>query len=239
MTTLTTSPESPASVKANSALSPALILRVLLRGSVPALLIAAAVLLLASIEQPYWSMHLDAPQYDYRDGLDIIVFVDSMRGKDPKFDELRELNSLNHYIGMRPLDEAATLERSIAIPSLLTFAVFLGIASLTYVFRFYWKFAWLLTLPAVFFPVVFVADLYYWLRDSGQNLDPTAAFSSTIKPFTPTMIGEGVVGQFHTQANLDTGWYMATWAAIFIVVALLVALVQAIMARRAARQKAA
>lgn len=194
--------------------------RLVLRVIIPTFLIAAALLIGLSTQHPYWQMHLDAPQYQYRDGLDILVYVDSMTGKDPKFDELRELNSLNHYIGMRALDDAAQFERSIAKPSVVIFILCLLTAALVYSWKGQWKFTWLLLLPPLTFPFVFAADLYYWLRDSGMNLDPHAPLSSTIKPFMPTMLGEGVVGQFSTDAYFGPGWYMITAAAICIVLAL-------------------
>ncbi len=199
------------------------------------LLIIAAILLIQSIEKPYWNMHLDAPQYDYRGGLDIIVYIDSMEGKDPKFDELRELNGLNHYIGMRPLEEAAEFERSIAIPAVYTFAgilVFVAFAAAWRGrFRRWLRWSWLLVLAPMAFPAVFVGDLYYWLRDSGQNLDPNAPFSSSIHPFTPPTWGEGKVGQFYTISSLDEGWYLALYAAILIGVAMLIALVHFFITR--------
>ncbi|MCB9437295.1 MAG: cytochrome C [Anaerolineales bacterium] len=200
-----------------------------------ALLVIAAVLLVQSIDKPYWNMHLDAPQYDYRNGLDVIVYIDRMEGKDPKFDELRELNSLNHYIGMRNLDEAATLERSIAIQAMYTFAALLGISAVLLAWRGrgrrWTSLGWLLMLPALSFPFVFIADLAYWLRDSGQNLDPTAPFSSSIHPFTPPVWGEGTVGQFHTIASLDSGWEQASTAAALMLVAVAVMLLGYIVYR--------
>ena len=54
----------------------------------PAFLILAAILILGSIPLPYWEMHLDAPQYNYRGGLDVVIYINSMTGKDPEFDEL-------------------------------------------------------------------------------------------------------------------------------------------------------
>lgn len=199
----------------------------------PLLLLASAVLIIMSISYPYWTMHLDAPQYEYRNGLDIEVYVDSMKGKDPKFDELRELNNLNHYIGMRQLDSAAEFERSIAMPSIVAFVLLLIAAALAFFWKIKPKLAWLLTIPPLTFPFVFVADLYYWLRDSGQNLDPTAPFSSSIKPFTPTMIGEGVVGQFATSAQLALGWYLAAAASVCILVALALGLFNFWFSRKA------
>lgn len=201
----------------------------------PILLVIAAMLLVQSIDKPYWNMHLDAPQYDYRGGLDIVVYVDRMQGKDPKFDELRELNNLNHYIGMRNLNEAATLERSIAIRAINTFAVLLGITALLMLWRGrgrrWTSLSWLLTFPALSFPFVFIADLAYWLNDSGQNLDPTAPFSSSIHPFSPPVWGEGKVGQFYTVASLDKGWEDALAAAELILIALAITLLGYIVHR--------
>lgn len=204
------------------------VLQKILRAVPSILLIAAALLIVQSLSKPYWNMHLDAVQYEYRGGLDILVYVDRMTGKDPEFDELRELNSLNHYIGMRKLDDAAEFERSIAEFSVYAFVVLLALAAVGLFIN--WrgrKFVWLLTLPPLSFPFVFLGDLYYWLRDSGQNLDKTAPLSSSIHPFTPPILGEGKVGQFETIASLDTGWYMIFAATVCIVVALIWTLVMA------------
>ena len=64
------------------------------------------------------------------------------------------------------------------------------------------------------FPFAFLADMYYWLRYAGQNLDPTAALSGAVKPFTPTLLGHGVVGQFSTDAMVQTGFWIAAAAAL-------------------------
>ncbi|GIK65664.1 MAG: hypothetical protein BroJett018_34580 [Chloroflexota bacterium] len=205
-----------------------------LRAVPSVLLIVAAILILQSMSKPYWNMHLDAVQYEYRGGLDILVYVDRMAGRDPEFDELRELNSLNHYIGMRKLDDAAEFERSIAEISVYAFAVLLTLTAVGQFIQ--WrgrKFVWLLVLPPLSFPFVFLGDLYYWLRDSGQNLDRNAPFSSSIHPFTPPIWGEGKVGQFETIASLDTGWYMVFAASVCIVVALVWALIVARRGRSA------
>ena len=190
--------------------------RRILRWTPSVLWILAAVLLTASILFPYWGMTLYAPQYP--GGLSVRVFVNSMTGdEDPVMDEVREIDGLNHYIGMRPLGEAAKFERSIAIPAVIIFAVFLLVAAL-------WrqKWSWLLAIPPLAFPVVFLADLAYWLNNFGQNLDPAAPLSSAIHPFTPPVLGEGVVGQFRTVAHVDVGWFLAAGAAVLILVALVI-----------------
>ena len=82
------------------------------------------------------------------------------------------------------------------------------------------KWALLLAIPAILMPFVFLADMYYWLRDFGLNLDPTAALSNSIEPFVPPILGSGFVGQFETVASLALGWYMAFLGSVLIVVGL-------------------
>lgn len=86
----------------------------------------------------------------------------------------------------------------------------------------FWKrrFAWLLTIPIIGFPFIFLADLGFWLNNYGQNLDPYAPLSSAIAPFTPPVLGEGVIGQFKTVAYVDTGWYIAVFGAVLMLISL-------------------
>jgi len=62
--------------------------------------------------------------------------------------------------------------------------------------------------------------MYVWMRNFGQNLDPTAPLSSAIKPFTPPILGEGVVGQFVTVASFQIGLWLAFLAALLILLGL-------------------
>jgi hypothetical protein len=75
-------------------------------------------------------------------------------------------------------------------------------------------------LPAILLPAVFLGDLYFWLNNFGQNLDPNAALSNAVKPFTPTILGEGVIGQFRTVAFADFGLLLANAASVLIVIGL-------------------
>ncbi len=183
---------------------------------IPTILRILAVICLAvSILFPYWHMTLLAPQYP--DGLSIRVFVDSMIGdEDPTLDEVHEIDGLNHYIGMRPMSEAAGFERSIAIPVVIIFAALVLIAA---VWRSRWS--WLLTVPTFVWPAAFLADLAYWLRLYGNTLDPSAPLSSAIKPFTPPVLGVGTVGQFKTIMTVGTGWYFALAASLCVLAAAL------------------
>lgn len=170
-------------------------------------LVGAAILLIISIFMPYWSLVLHAPQYPK--GLTVHAYVNRLEG------DVREIDGLNHYIGMRPLGEAAQFEKSISI-----FAI--GALSLLVLAAIFIHSPWaaLLSLPAILVPAVFLGDLYFWLSNFGQNLDPNAALSNAVKPFIPTILGEGIIGQFRTVAYADIGLLLASGASILILVGL-------------------
>lgn len=171
-----------------------------------AMLVGAGLLLVLSLLVPYWSITLHAPQYP--GGLAIDAFAWKLTG------DVAEVDGLNHYIGMIKLEDAAKLERAISRVAIPIIAV-LAIASLW--LRGRWR--WLVVAPALLFPAIFVLDLFVWLYYAGHELDPTAALSSSIKPFTPRLIGEGIIGQFRTTASFGIGFYMALLAAILVLTA--------------------
>jgi hypothetical protein len=78
----------------------------------------------------------------------------------------------------------------------------------------------LLALPALLFPLIFLADLQFWLANFGQNLDPTAPLSSSIKPFVPPVLGTGKIAQFSTTAQPGVGLWLAIVASGLILVGL-------------------
>jgi copper chaperone NosL len=170
-------------------------------------LATAAILIIASIFLPYWSLVLHAPQYPQ--GLVVNAYLNQLQG------DVREIDGLNHYIGMRPLNEAAQFERSISLFAIGALALLVLAAVFIHS-----PWAAVLSLPAILLPVAFLADLYYWLSNFGQNLDPKAALSNAVSPFTPTILGEGVIGQFRTVAYADVGLLMATAASLLILTGL-------------------
>jgi copper chaperone NosL len=179
-----------------------------LRYRLPTILLAlAAVLLLVSIFLPYWKMTLLAPQYP--GGLEVQVYVNRMTG------DVREIDGLNHYIGMRPLEEAAQLERSVSIAAITILALLVLAAVFVHT-----RWAALLALPAITLPYVFLADMYFWMRNFGLNLDPTAPLSSSIEPFVPPILGTGRVGQFETVAAFEPGLWLAILASLLTVAGL-------------------
>lgn len=163
------------------------------------LFVGAGVLLVVSIFVPYWRLNLDAPQYPR--GLAIDIYVDEMAG------DVGELEGLNHYVGLPGFDEGAQAERQIAVAGILAL-VGLLVAGIAIHSR------WVLiaTLPALLFPIVFLADLQYWLWRYGHSLDPAAPFASAVGEFTPPVLGPAEIAQFDTFAVPHVGLVMAMTA---------------------------
>lgn len=171
------------------------------------LLLVARILLLVSLFLPYWHMELHAPQYP--NNLHLTAYLNHLAG------DVEEIDGLNHYIGMRSLQEAAQIERSIGVYIMIFFVVLLELASFIHS-----RWAVLLVAPVILFPAVFLLDLHLWISHFGMNLDPHAPLSSAIEPFVPPILGTGVIGQFKTVASAGIGLILATTASVVMIVAL-------------------
>ncbi len=167
----------------------------------------AGLLLLISIFLPYWKLTLYAPQYP--NGLVMKVYVNRIEG------DVKEIDTLNHYIGMRSLTEAASLERTLSI--FMVVAIGLLVIAAIYLHS---PAAAVFALPAFFYPFIFLGDLYFWMWNFGTNLDPRAPLSNAIEPFVPPLLGEGKVGQFKTIASWEIGLWVVFLASILILVGL-------------------
>ncbi len=176
--------------------------------NVPTILFGvAAILLVISIFLPYWEMELQAPQYPK--GLHITAYANRLTG------DVAEIDGLNHYIGMSPLDEAAQFEKSVSVLAIAALSLLILAAIFVHT-----KWVVLLVLPTILMPLMFLADLQFWLWKFGTNLDPTAPLSSAIKPFVPSVLGSGLIAQFKTIAMPGLGLYLAIIASIVSVVGL-------------------
>lgn len=161
----------------------------------------AAVLLLVALSLPWWRFNMIAPQYPY--GLHVTTWFFGVTG------DVHEVDELNHYIGFMPLAQLAGTERHLAF---FAGPLALALLALAAVLTSRWR--WVLALPAISLPAFFVADLASWLKYAGNHLDPHAALSGAVAPWTPNLFGAGGVGQFHTLAVFEPGFYLAVCAAI-------------------------
>ena len=68
------------------------------------------------------------------------------------------------------------------------------------------EFYWLLVLVPIMLPVFFIIDYAGWLWYFGHNLNEMGAF--TVKPFMPTVFGQGKVAQFSTHSYPSIGFFI-------------------------------
>ena len=158
-------------------------------------LLLSALCVLTSLFFPYWEMEMEAPQYPK--GLSVQVFIHGVSG------DVDEVDGLNHYIGMKPLKDAGILERTLGVYALVATA--LAVMGAVFIHN---KWAGLFILPVASLPIGFLVDLGFWLNLFGQNLDPTAALSSSVQPFTPPILGTNVIANFVVIGSLELGFFM-------------------------------
>lgn len=151
------------------------------------LLTAGAVLLVVSIFLPLWQIHLVAPQY--QEGLDLYIHSYKLEAGNEGQD-LKEINSLNHYIGMAPINEEDFAEMTF-IPFLLG-----GFALLALRAAFFGTVTSAVDTLVLFvyFGMFSMWRFYYQLYTYAHNLDPRAPMD--IDPFTPILIGGKQIANF-------------------------------------------
>ena len=147
---------------------------------------------------PIWAVSLEAPNYPkeaFPEGIPVFFHFDGFSG------EIHEMNTINHYVGMDPMWIGGIFEREIGIYALLLLS--LGII---YFIAYNNKFLNYVMLVPASLPVLFIADYSYWLYWFGHNLHDWGAFK--IKPFMPTVFGDGKIAQFITHSYPTIGFYM-------------------------------
>ena len=178
-----------------------------------ALLLAAALLLLPCYLVPLYEMTMFAPQYP--DGLRLHIYSYKLEGGNGGQD-MKEINLLNHYIGMKDLDSAefaelkwipfvvgavallflraAVLGKMTHLVDVLVLYLYFGLFSL-------WSFAYKM----------------YWY---GHHLSPTAAVK--VAPFTPPLFGYKKLATFEVYSYPALGSYGLAAAAVVLAAALYV-----------------
>jgi len=81
-------------------------------------------------------------------------------------------------------------------------------------------FYWLLVLVPAAVPVGFLAEYAGWLWWYGHSLNEMGAF--TLKPFMPTVFGDGKVAQFSTHSYPDIGFGLMVAASVLLLLAALI-----------------
>jgi len=137
------------------------------------------------------------------------------------------LNSFaDHYYNEAStfFNQPEVLARWVANLKMATMAAVGGLmASMLILILGVWKirpFVLLLALVPALLPVFFVLDYAGWLWFFGHNLHPWGAF--TVKPFMPTVFGEGKVAQFSTYSYPYYGYALLLVSGIAMALAMLI-----------------
>jgi copper chaperone NosL len=157
--------------------------------------LGAGLLFVVALGKPWWLFKLYAPQYPH--GLTLVISLSGLSG------DVREIDMLNHYIGMAHLDAAAVFERRYA--AVAVYALSGVLVALTFVLRGGWARA--IAILGALFPLGFIADSFIWLYRFGHELDPRAPLR--LPKFTPELFGNGTIGQFMTFATPQSGFWFA------------------------------
>jgi len=179
------------------------------------LLVAAALVLLLAIVLPLWNLTMFAPQYPNGLRLDIYSFKldGGNRGQD-----IKEINILNHYIGMKDLvAEDFTQFRW------LPFA--LGVLALLFLrAAVHGRAAQLLDVVVLFvyFGLYSLWSFGYTLYRYGHDLSPQAAVK--VAPFMPPLFGHAKLANFDVYSFPKLGAYAMLVVVLLLAGAMLFAL---------------
>ncbi len=159
---------------------------------------------------PIWYVALEAPNYpkeSFPNGIPVYYHFDGFSG------DVHEMETINHFIGMDPMERGAPYLRAAAPYALV------GVAVLFVLFILYNSriLNWLMLIP-VALPLIFVGFYSYWLYWFGHHMHAWGAFK--IKPFTPTVFGDGKVAQFTTHSYPTIGFWLLVAIAVLSLLAM-------------------
>jgi hypothetical protein len=178
------------------------------------LILVAVLALLPSYFFPLWNMSFYSNQYT--DGLVLHIYSYQLEGgKTPNRDDLREINSLNHYIGMRPLLESDFSEFN-WLPLVIGLLMILALRAMVL-----GKMSNLVDVFVLFayFSLFSLWSFYHRLYMYGHNLDPTASIK--VQPFTPPFFGTKQIANFTVNSYPDIGSYAFFAFAILLLLAII------------------
>ncbi len=144
-------------------------------------IVGSTLLLLLLYVTPMWQIDLTAPQYP--EGLGLFIWINKISGQNPG--DLKTINLLNHYIGMKAITPSDIPELTYmpyivgAIISLGLLVAWTGNKKLLYI----WVTMFLMVLIAG------LIDFYLWEYDYGHNLEPKAPIKVPGMTYQPPLIG--------------------------------------------------
>jgi len=161
----------------------------------------AALLLIGVYLVPIWSIGMEAPQYP--EGIGMNITVDNIEGKEPQ--DLKNINGLNHYIGMKSIQPESIPELKI-MPYIFGFLIITGFiiaATGKRTLILFWLGIFILL------AIAGLVDFYLWGYDYGHNLNPDAPIKVPGMTYQPPLIGSKQLLNINATSLPHIGFYFA------------------------------
>lgn len=143
--------------------------------------IGGSLSLLLVFTAPIWRITLEAPQYP--DGVTLYIWINKLGGKTKG--TLQNINILNHYVGMQPIDPDSIPELEF-FPMVIIAMAILGIVTGFIENSRFWIF-WIVVLMIL--GILGVYDFYLWEYNYGHNLAGDAPIKVPGMVYQPPLIG--------------------------------------------------
>ncbi|NND62638.1 MAG: hypothetical protein HKN48_05545 [Flavobacteriaceae bacterium] len=167
------------------------------------IMFAAAFVTLALFVFPLWKITLEAPQYPTPLGM--YIYINDFADANPH--DIKNINIMNHYVGMQYIPEAIPEFKIFPTGILITFAIGIIIAIRG---RYKWYLGWFILM--VLLSSAGIYDFYLWEHDYGHNLDPKAIMKFTnpdgsVMGFQPPLFGSKDILNFRAHSYPQLGAY--------------------------------
>ena len=165
------------------------------------IMLIAAILPLALFIFPLWKITLEAPQYPTPLGM--YIHINDFSDVNPH--DIKNINIMNHYVGMKYIPEAIPEFKIFPIGIIITSILGLIIG----VFGNYkWFLGWLILMCVL--SAAGLYDFYIWEHDYGHDLDPKAIMKFTnpdgsIMGFQPPLFGSKDILNFKAHSYPQLG----------------------------------
>lgn len=144
---------------------------------------------------------MDAPQYP--EGIGMNITVDNIEGKEKH--DLKNINGLNHYIGMKEINPGSIPELKV-MPFIFGFLIISGLV-IAGVGNKKWILYWLGIF--VLFAIAGLVDFYIWGYDYGHNLNPDASIKVPGMTYQPPLIGSKQLLNINATSLPHIGFYIS------------------------------
>lgn len=166
--------------------------------------IISALIMIIGYFVPLWQILMWAPQYP--EWLTMKIWINNITG------DVRIINALNHYIGMKLIELDMFPEfkyMTYILGGLIGFGVLVGLVGRRFLM---WTYLGVLVTTAI----AALIDFYLWGYDYGHNLNPEAAIQVPGMTYQPPLIGTKQLLNFTAYSGPDIGGWIFVISGVMV-----------------------